>query len=686
MANTTNNNSNTILDSINPTNWVSSLQKRHLSESTSIIITSVIVGIGAGLGAVFFRWLIESVQTFSYETLVSNLGSLQPYRLILIPAAGGAIIGPLIYFFAKEAKGHGVPEVMAAVAIDGGRIRPRVALVKSLASAICIGTGGSVGREGPIAQIGSTLGSMIGQWLNLSDERVRNLVACGAAGGIAATFNAPIAATIFSLEVILGQFHVTYFGSVVISAVTADVIAHFFEGNLRAFSIPVYTLVNPLELVFYVLLGILAAFLAFGFSRILYFSEDIWDKLPFPEYIKPALGGVLVGLLGLLTYKIDGFPRIFGVGYESITDALHGNLAWQITLGLFLFKLLATITTLGSGGSGGVFAPSLFMGAMLGEGFGNAVNVLFPAITAPPGAYAVVGMAAFFAGAAHAPITAVLILFEMTGDYQIILPLMLATVMSTLISRVISPQSIYTLKLARKGIHIENGQDIDILQSVTVGEIMTTQMDVVKSDMPLSELALEFDRTHHHGFPVVTAEGSLAGIVTLQDFRKAIEKDTQMDRPVLEIATTSGILVTYPQESMGEALRRLSARGVGRLPVLKNRNEHKLVGVLRRSDVIRAYDRAITNRAHHQHHVETLRLNKLNEAGFYHLQISETSEMIGKSLSEVKLPDACLVVSVRRGRKLLVAHGNTNLRGNDQLTVFANQDCIPKVRQILGAK
>ncbi|MDH5506558.1 MAG: chloride channel protein [Anaerolineae bacterium] len=531
MANTTNNNSNTILDSINPTNWVSSLQKRHLSESTSIIITSVIVGIGAGLGAVFFRWLIESVQTFSYETLVSNLGSLQPYRLILIPAAGGAIIGPLIYFFAKEAKGHGVPEVMAAVAIDGGRIRPRVALVKSLASAICIGTGGSVGREGPIAQIGSTLGSMIGQWLNLSDERVRNLVACGAAGGIAATFNAPIAATIFSLEVILGQFHVTYFGSVVISAVTADVIAHFFEGNLRAFSIPVYTLVNPLELVFYVLLGILAAFLAFGFSRILYFSEDIWDKLPFPEYIKPALGGVLVGLLGLLTYKIDGFPRIFGVGYESITDALHGNLAWQITLGLFLFKLLATITTLGSGGSGGVFAPSLFMGAMLGEGFGNAVNVLFPAITAPPGAYAVVGMAAFFAGAAHAPITAVLILFEMTGDYQIILPLMLATVMSTLISRVISPQSIYTLKLARKGIHIENGQDIDILQSVTVGEIMTTQMDVVKSDMPLSELALEFDRTHHHGFPVVTAEGSLAGIVTSRILEKRLRKTPRWIAP-----------------------------------------------------------------------------------------------------------------------------------------------------------
>ncbi len=232
------------------------------------MLTALIVGVGAGLGAVVFRRLIDGVHILSYQGLGDLLGGFQPYHLLLIPALGGAIVGPLIYRFAKEAKGHGVPEVMEAIALHGGRIRPRVAVVKSLASAICIGTGGSVGREGPIVQIGSALGSTIGQWLKLSDERVKGLVACGAAGGIAATFNAPIAGSIFALEVILGQFHTTYFGAVVISAVTADVVVHLFEKDILAFIIPEYTLVNPVELIFYILLGVLAAVCAVAFTRL----------------------------------------------------------------------------------------------------------------------------------------------------------------------------------------------------------------------------------------------------------------------------------------------------------------------------------------------------------------------------------------------------------------------------------
>jgi CIC family chloride channel protein len=277
---------------------------------------------------------------------------------------------------------------MEAVALRGGRIRPRVAVVKSLASAICIGTGGSVGREGPIAQIGSALGSTVGQILRLSDERVRNLVACGAAGGIAATFNAPIGGSVFALEVILGQFHATYFGAVVISAVVADVVAHTFEADLRAFVVPDYALVSPWELLLYTVLGLLAALVAVGFTRLLYLSEDVWDRIRFPEYLKPAVGGVLLGIVGILTPKLDGFPRVFGVGYETITQAILGQLALQMAVVLLLGKILATIITLGSGGSGGIFAPSLFMGAMLGEAFGQIVHSLFPAVTAPFSRYA----------------------------------------------------------------------------------------------------------------------------------------------------------------------------------------------------------------------------------------------------------------------------------------------------------
>lgn len=647
------------------------------------MLTSLIVGIGAGLGAVIFRWLINSVQKLSYQRLGGLMEGIKPFHLLIIPALGGAIFGPLIFRFAREAKGHGVPEVMEAVALRGGRIRPRVAVIKSLASAICIGTGGSVGREGPIAQIGSALGSTIGQWLKLSDDRIRGLVACGAAGGIAATFNAPIAGSIFALEIILGQFHVMYFGAVVISAVTADVIAHFFEKDVRAFAVPEYTLVNPTELVFYVLLGAIAAVLAVAFTRLLYLSEDTWDSIPIPEYVKPAIGGLLLGGIGLLTYKIDGFPRVFGVGYDSITQALFGKLTLQVTLGLLVLKILATITTLGSGGSGGVFAPSLFMGAMLGEAFGQIINQLFPAITAPVGAYALVGMAAFFTGTAHAPITAVLILFEMTGNYLIILPLMLATVVSTFVSRMISRESIYTLKLTRRGVHLEEGQDIDILQSVTVEEVMTRDVDVVHEGMPLPELAEEFSLTHHHGFPVVDHHGNLTGIVSIQDLKNAMSQEHITGKKVADIATMDGLLLAYPDEPMGNALRRLATRDVGRLPVVERGQPGKLIGVIRRGDVIRAYNQAIVKKAHHQHKVETLRLGKLDETNFIQVEIPALAAVVGQSISSITLPDECLIVSVRRGRKILIAHGNTRLQRKDQLTVLCRQDFLDEVRGLL---
>ncbi len=659
------------------------LDRSSVSESGIIIGTALLVGIGSGLGAVAFRWLIENVRALAFEGgggLLRGIGSL---HLLFIPALGGLIIGPLIYRFAREAKGHGVPEVMEAVALRGGRIRPRVALVKTLASAICIGTGGSVGREGPIAQIGSTIGSTIGQVFKLSSERVRNLVACGAAGGVAATFNAPIAGSLFALEVILGQLHAVYFGAVVISAVTADIVAHFFEGNLRAFSVPNYALISPWELLLYALLGIIAAVLSVGFSRLLYFSEDLWESFPFPEYLKPALGGLMLGALGLLTFKFDGFPRIFGVGYDTIDQALFGQLAIQVTFSLLFLKMLATAITLGSGGSGGVFAPSLFMGAMLGETFGLLANQLFPSITAPAGAYALVGMAAFFSGAAHAPVTAILILFEMTGNYQIILPLMLTTVISTLVSRTISRESIYTLKLSRRGTHLEQGQDVDVMQSVTVGEVMTTSVDVVPLTMPLEELADTFVRTRHHGFPVVNDSGDFAGVVSLQDLDSAMLHGTLEDKTVADIATTEGLLVAYPYEPMWVALRRLGPRDVGRLPVLESEQSRRLVGVVRRYDIIRAYNNVAIKRSRQRQRIEELQSGSPDDATFVHIDIPPDSPVVGYRISEISLPSECLVVSVERGRRKQVVHGSTVLRGGDRLTVFASQKCIPGVHQCL---
>ncbi len=659
------------------------LNRRAMPESGVILFTALAVGIGAGLGAVIFRQLIDGVQWLAYDGLGGLLKGIAPFHLLIIPAVGGLIFGPMIYRWAREAKGHGVPEVMEAVALHGGRIRPQVAIIKALASSICIGTGGSVGREGPIAQIGSALGSTLGQAFKLSDDRVRNLVACGAAGGIAATFNAPIAGSLFALEVILGQFHSVYFGAVVISAVTADVIAHFFEGDARAFVVPEYALVSPWELVFYTLLGVLAAVIAVAFSRLLYLSEDVWDGIRFPEYLKPMVGGLLLGVLGLLTFKIDGFPRVFGVGYDSISQALFDELTIQMAIILLVLKLLATIITLGSGGSGGVFAPSLFMGAMLGEAFGHVVHQAFPTISAPPGAYALVGMAAFFSSAAHAPVTGIIILFEMTRDYRIILPLMLSTVISTLLSRMISRDSIYTLKLSRRGIHLRAGTDIDVMQGVTVGEAMTTDVDTVPLSMSLEELGEAFACTHHHGFPVIDDSDELVGVVSIQDLEMIRSEGPITGKTVADIATTQDLLVAYPDEPMWKALRRLGTRDVGRLPVIERDGSRRLIGLIRRSDIVRAYRQAIAKRAHHQHRVEVLRLGNVDGTSFVHVDISPTSPAAGQPVSQVGLPEGCLIVSVRRGRRLHIAHGDTFLQAGDRVTLFADQDCLSVVRHRL---
>lgn len=662
------------------TRWI---DKHGVPESAVIMTTALIVGIGAGFGSVVFRRLIKWMNELAFYGLGGVLHSIQPFHLLLIPALGGLIVGPLIFKYAREAKGHGVPEIMEAIALRGGRIRPQVGLVKAIASAICIGTGGSSGQEGPIAQIGASLGSTVGQTLKLSDERIQSLVACGAAGGIAAIFNAPIAGSLFALEVILGRLHSVYFASVVISAVTADVIARFFDGDVRAFSVPAYSLVSVKELGLYTLMGVFAALVGVGFSRFLYLMEDIWDGIKIPEYIKPAIGGLCLGAVGLLSFKLEGVPRVFGVGYPSISAALSGQLTLGFMLILLLLKGLATALTLGSGGSGGVFAPLLFMGAMMGGSFGLVVNNLFSVGLAPSGAYALVGMAAVFSAAAHAPATAILIVFEMTGDYHIILPLMLATVMSTLISRVISRESIYSLKLVRRGVHLEQGHDVDVMQGVKVSEAMTTDFRTVPLEMTVPALAAEFAKTHHHGYPVVNNNGELAGVVSLQDLDRALSAGPITNKKVSDIATTNGLLIAYPNEPMWRALRRMGTRDVGRLPVVEAAGSKKLIGVIRRRDIVRAYQSAIVKKAHQQLDAETMRLGRIDHTGVAQVTIPPDSKLVGKQVRDFKLPERCLVVSVQRGRKVHIAHGYTVLAPNDIVTFFADNECLEETKRYL---
>ncbi len=650
-----------------------------------LVVTALLVGLLTGVGAVIFRYLINGVAWIGYEWIPSVTSQWGLAYIIFVPAIGGLLVGLLVYYFAPEAKGHGVPEVMEAVALRGGRIRPSVAVVKSLASSICIGTGGSVGREGPIVQIGSALGSSVGQLLNLSADRVSNLVACGAAAGIAATFNAPIAGVIFALEVIMGgRFSVRYFSSVVVSAVAAGVIGRYVFGDVAAFAIPFEYGINSLwEFLLYPILGVLAAFTGVAFVRVLYWSEDLFEKwTTVPEWVQPAVGGVLLGLLalayplGMGALRWNTIPQVYNVGYEVIEAALSSHLGLGVAVALLILKLIATSITLGSGGSGGVFAPSLFMGAMLGAAFQMLMVTIFPGIVAPAGAYALVGMAAVFSASAHAPITAVLILFELTGDYRIILPLMLTVVVATMLAqKMLGGESIYTLKLTRRGVRLRRGRDEDILQGVTVGETMSHDVQTVSTDTTVSELTDIFTRTHHHGLLVLDGEGKLWGIVTITDLEETLEESRPYAGTVADIGTTwPRLKVAFSDDTIGNALAIMGTRGLGRLPVVSRNDPYHLLGIVRRQDIVLAYDLALTRRAEIQHKTQQIDINDKDGTEFVEVILHHSDKAVGQTVATIasQLPTRCVLISIKRDGKTIIPHGDTVFEPGDHITAFVD--------------
>ena len=436
------------------------------TSETGLLALAVLVGAGAGLGAVAFRWLVDTMTLlFSGQDDYADAGhAAHPWLpwlgggfVVLTPVVAGLIYGPLVHRFAREARGHGVPEVMNAVANNGGRIKPQVAGVKALASALTIGGGGSVGREGPIVQIGAALGSTLGR-LTRSDEPVmRMLVACGAAGGIAATFNAPLAGVFFAMELILIDFGARHFGMVVLASVTASVIGRTALGDDPFLVLPTFAVDHVQQYLLFGLLGLLAGAVGAVFIKVLYAIEDGCDRIwRGPEWLRPAAGGLVLGLLLL------AIPQMYGVGYPVLGNAVDGRYAVGFLLVLLVAKMVASGLTIGIGGSGGVFAPSLFIGAMLGSAFGQVAHQLAPGLAGPAGAYALVGMGAVFAGSARAPITAVVILFELTGEYTIILPMMTAIVLAVGVSHLLSHDSIYTAKLRRRGVDLTGHPQLSV--------------------------------------------------------------------------------------------------------------------------------------------------------------------------------------------------------------------------------
>jgi CIC family chloride channel protein len=555
-----------------------------------LVVLALAVGAGAGAGAVVFRYLILGFtrlltghNDYSAAGHAANpmLPWLGRFFVVLAPVVGGLAYGPLIDRFAREARGHGVPEVMYAVAERGGRIAPPVAVIKSLASALCIGAGGSVGREGPIVQIGSALGSTIGQVVRVPESRLRLLVACGAAGGISATFNAPIAGVFFALELILADFQSESFGMVVLASVTADAIGRAAFGTHPFLALPAFQLRSPVEYPLYVLLGLAAALVGVGFTRTLYTLEDLadrsWHAIRGPEWLRPAVGGLLLGGLLLL------LPELYGVGYPVLEHAIQGRYMVAFLLVLLAGKLLATSLTIAIGGSGGVFAPSLFMGAMLGTAYGVAAGHLLPGTAGPAGAYGLVGMGAVFAGAARAPITAVLIIFELTGEYSIILPLMAAIVLAAGTSRLLTGDTIYTLKLRRRGIDLTRAHADGLLERLRVADVMQALPDPLAADTPLHAVVQRLDADHRGALPVADQTGALRGVVTASEVEQALQDGGPPT--AAELAKTTPVLRAH--QTLQQALTELVHHHDTGLPVVSDA-DHRVLGWLDHRDVLRA--------------------------------------------------------------------------------------------------
>lgn len=588
------------------------LSRLRLSPVQITFAFAAVIGVVSSLGAYVFRRLLLLVEGFCRLDSVTGCQTLGPW-LILIPAAGGLLVGPIIYLFAREAKGHGVPEVMAAVLERGGRIRPAVAIVKIISSAITIGTGGSAGSEGPIVQIGAAFGSTIGQIFRMPPRRLKTFVACGAAGGISAIFNAPFGGIMFSLEVILGEFRGLSFIYVAISSVVSALVARALSGDHTVFAIEemkaILYLGSSLEIAAFLGLGVFVAFVAKGFAVTLETCERAYNRIRIPDYLKPATGGLAVGLLAYFASRavpaegLDNPLAVMSVGYDTIRQVLNpenyvswtgggiGPLILAFAL-LAALKIAGTSLTLGSGGSGGIFAPSLFIGAMAGGMYGLLIRQVFPGHTSSPVVYALVGMGGCFAGAAHAPITAIFILFEMSDSYQIILPIMATVVVSALVSHWIRPESIYTEKLRQKGIALDRREKTNLLKSMLVRDVMICSVQTVPATMPLATLTREVGRTLHTSLPVVDAGQNLVGIITYREIHRGVVDGpggtgTAADLMRADPATA------LPEETVDVVFKRMKDNFIGIAPVIRGPDDRRVIGVVTYRNIFEAYEKAL---------------------------------------------------------------------------------------------
>jgi CIC family chloride channel protein len=561
--------------------WLADLGARasallHEREEQVFLLLSLLIGALTGLAVVAFIVLTEREGIRFFP-----LGSAA-WRRIAIPVAGSLAMGFLLYRFFPNARGSGVPQTKAALFARDGFISLRTVLGKFFCTSITLASGIPLGREGPSVQVGAGIGSVLGRWLGLSPEKVKALIPVGAAAAIAAAFNTPMAAVVFALEEVMGDLNAPVLGSVVLASATSWAMMRLLLGNNPLFQVPQYELVHPLELGIYALLGIAGGFLSVAFTKMLLRMRSFFQRLPRKtQWWHPVVGGVTVGLMGWFV------PQVLGVGYTYVGNALNGSMALKLLLLLVALKLIGVTVSYASGNAGGIFGPSLFLGAMLGGAIGTVAHNLLPGYTATPGAYALVGMGAVFAGIVRAPMTSVLMIFEMTRDYAVIVPLMIANLTSLFISRRFQKQPIYEALAHQDGIHLPTSGTLHQTSRRTVAQVMQRSPQILPAQLRVQDAVEEIRSSTFRIWPVADKEYFL-GMLSRETLERALA-DGRKEQPLKNIMETQQVKHVHMDHALHLALERMCEYHLDVLPVIHRADIHSLLGVVTLPDVLTAY-------------------------------------------------------------------------------------------------
>jgi len=557
------------------------------NEYTFFILIGIFIGFFAGVA----NFAFVEAYTFLYSRVIIPFwGSLY---VIISVLGGGLILFLLSFIFPDDILGYGFPKFLEKINLRGGILKPKETIAKTLGSCVTLGFGGSAGQEGPIAQLGGAIGSFMGQIFKVSRGKIPVFVACGVAAGIAATFNAPVAGVLFAEEIaLLRDFKIGSFLPIVISSAVGTVVSHALRGNEPIFKVPPYEFVNIKELFFYAAFGVILGIFASGFIKLFFVVKDVFSKVKkCSPRLKPVLGGFIVGIIGVF------FPYVLGNGYEHVEKALLDELPLLVVLGLIFLKPVATSITLGSGWPGGVFAPSIFIGAAMGNAFGKLVEFILSSPVALSGAYATIGMGTFLAAVTQAPLTSIFLIFEMTQSYQVVIPIMISSVLGSLATRLLVGGSLESLELSKAGINIEEEVEGRIIHLIQAKDIMTRDVETIPERMTLRKLIEYIPQSHYTTFPLVDEKGNLTGIISIQDFRKWIFEESIKDLVIVKELATLNVITVTPDDTLYTVFKKWEKKPVEILPVVESNNSKKIVGALSRKDVIAAYNKALSKKA-----------------------------------------------------------------------------------------